>query len=152
ASWKESGNERHVTAYDVADMKSSAPESLPVKTGDHYSSLRHKRYPLPFTLRLKEFKVEFHPGTDVAKSYESAVEIIKPDAKRDARIYMNNPLRDKDYTFYQASYDIDAMGRKYSTLAVVRNAGRILPYIACFTVFLGLTVHFLMAAFRRKRI
>jgi hypothetical protein len=127
-------------------------ESRPTRVGRYYFSLRHKRYPLPFTMKLKEFKVEFHPGTQIAKSYESIVEVIKPDAKRDVRIYMNTPLRDKDYTFYQASYDIDAAGRKYSTLAVVRNSGQILPYIACFVVFLGLTFHFIVAALRRKKV
>ncbi len=126
-------------------------ETLPTKVGDTYFILRHKRYPLPFTIYLKQFKVEFHPGTAVAKSYESIVEIIKPGAKQEARIYMNNPLRYRDYTFYQSSYFIDPQGRKYSTLAVVKNAGHFLPYAACFVVLFGLVVHFLSAALRRKR-
>ncbi len=128
-----------------------ALESVPTRVGKHYFALRHKRYPLPFTLRLKEFTVEFHPGTQMAKSYESMVEIIKPGAKRDVRIYMNNPLRDRAYTFYQASYDIDAAGRQYSTFAVVKNVGQVLPYIACFVVFFGLALHFILAALRRKQ-
>ena len=126
----------------------------PIKAGQeiYYFILRHKSYSLPFTLRLKEFKAEFHPGTQMAKAFESLVEVIKPGAVRDVRIVMNTPLRDKDFTFYQASYDIDQMGRKYSTLAVVQNAGQILPYIACFLVFFGLAIHFMMAALKRKRV
>ncbi len=124
----------------------------PIRAGgkQYYFSLRHKKYPLPFMLRLDQFKVEFYPGTQTAKSFESFVTMIKPDSSRQTRIYMNSPLRFKDYTFYQASYDIDAAGRQYSTLAVVKNAGQILPYIASLTVFLGLMLHFAMAAFRRK--
>ena len=104
----------------------------------------------------------------MAKSYESLVEVVQPGAasgtmanmiradnrgyRRDVRIYMNNPLRYKDYTFYQASYDVDAAGRQYSTLAVVKNFGQLLPYVACFVVFFGLAFHFIFAALRRKQI
>ena len=66
------------------------------------------------------------------------------------RIYMNNPLRYKDYTVYQASYDTNSMGRQSSTLAVVKNYARVLPYIACFTVFFGLALHFLIQAFMSR--
>lgn len=130
----------------------SVPTPVKINGETYLFLLRHKAYKLPFTIRLKEFKAEFHPGTKLAKSFESLVEVIKPGATRDVRIVMNNPLRDKDFTFYQASYDIDQMGRKYSTLAVVKNAGQILPYIACFLVFIGLSIHFIWAALRRKRV
>lgn len=127
-------------------------EMLPTKVDDRMYLLRHKRYPLPFIIKLKKFKAEFHPGTNTASSYESLVEVIKPNASRDVRIYMNNPLREKDFTFYQSSYNTDSQGRRYSTLAVVKNAGQVLPYIACFVVFFGLALHFILAALDRKRI
>ena len=126
-------------------------ESNATRIGDRYYTVRLKRFPLPFTLKLKKFKAKFHPGTNVASSYESLVEMIKPNAVREVRIYMNNPLREKDYTFYQASYSTDEKGRQYSTLAVVKNAGQMLPYIACFVVFFGLALHFILAALDRKR-
>lgn len=129
----------------------SVPTAVDMGQETYYFILRHKAYLLPFTIALNKFKAEFHPGTQVAKAYESLVNVIKPGAVRQVRIVMNNPLRDKDFTVYQASYDIDQMGRKYSTLAVVQNAGQILPYIACLLVFLGLSIHFIMAALRRKR-
>jgi cytochrome c biogenesis protein ResB len=109
-----------------------------------------KSYPLPFTIRLDHFKAAFHPGTDVAKSFESLVTITTGSLERQVRIYMNNPLRYKDYTVYQASYDTDSTGRQYSTFAVVKNFARILPYIACFVVFFGLALHFLIQAFIAK--
>lgn len=127
-------------------------ESKPTKVGDRYFQLRHKRYPLPFLLKLKDFKVEFHPGTQTASTYESLVEVIKSGASREVRIFMNNPLREKDYTFYQASYNIDKQGREYSTLAVVKNAGQLLPYLACLVVFIGLALHFILAALDRKKL
>lgn len=126
-------------------------ESKPTQLGDKYFMLRHKKVPLPFLIKLIDFKVEFHPGTQVAKSYESMVEVIKGNASRNVKIFMNNPLREKDYTFYQASYFIDKEGRQYSTLAVVKNAGQMLPYIACFVVFFGLALHFILMALERRR-
>ncbi|MBF0489027.1 MAG: cytochrome c biogenesis protein ResB [Candidatus Omnitrophica bacterium] len=109
--------------------------------------LRHKHFPLPFTLKLDHFKTEFYPGMDMAKSYESLVTISTGTLERQVRIYMNNPLRYNDYTVYQASYDADSTGRQYTTLAVVRNSARIMPYVSCLVVFFGLALHFLMQAF-----
>jgi hypothetical protein len=109
-----------------------------------------KHFSLPFTIRLDHFKAEFHPGTDVAKSFESLVTVTTGSLERQVRIYMNNPLRYKDYTVYQASYDTDSTGKQHSTFAVVKNFVRILPYIACFVVFFGLALHFFIQAFLSK--
>jgi hypothetical protein len=113
--------------------------------------LRRKRIELPFVLTLKRFDMEFHPGTEIARSYQSLVEIEHEGLKREILIYMNHPLRYKDYTLYQASYSIDQMGRERSTLAVVKNSGRLLPYISTFLTFGGLAWHFLVMAFRNKK-
>jgi len=127
-------------------------QATPVRIAGHnyYFILRHKHFPLPFTIRLDHFKAQFHPGTELAKSYESLVTITTGTLERQVRIYMNNPLRYKDYTVYQASYDTDNMGKQSSTLAVVKNYARILPYIACFAVFFGLALHFLIQALMAK--
>ncbi len=109
-----------------------------------------KTYPLPFTLRLDRFKAGFYPGTSVAQSYESWVTISASGLERQVRIHMNHPLTYQDYTIFQASYDKDARGRQYSTLAVVKNAARGLPYAACLMVFFGLALHFLIQAFAAK--
>jgi hypothetical protein len=46
-------------------------EPLTVKSGDVYYTvgLDRKRYPVPFTVYLDEFKAEFHPGTGMASTY-----------------------------------------------------------------------------------
>ncbi|MBF0511442.1 MAG: cytochrome c biogenesis protein ResB [Candidatus Omnitrophica bacterium] len=127
----------------------ATPVSIAGKT--YYFILRHKSYPLPFTIRLDHFKAEFHPGTDMAKNFESSVTVWAGPLERQARIFMNQPLRYKDYTLYQASYDTDNRGHQYSTLAVVENFARVLPYMACLVVFFGLALHFLIQAFISKR-
>lgn len=106
--------------------------------------LRLKHYPLPFWVKLTEFTRTLHPGTDMAASYESTVDLIENDQSRPVRIYMNNPLRHEGYTFFQASFSQEQNGTERSTFAVVTNPGRLLPYISSITVFAGLLIHFLL--------
>lgn len=118
---------------------------------NYFLQLRRKNFPLPFLLRLKDFTVEWHPNTEIARSYKSLVEITLPGGgTREVLISMNEPLRYKDFTLYQASYSVDSAGRESSTLAVVKNSGRLLPYVASLVTFAGLAVHFLLMAFRAK--
>ena len=114
-------------------------------------SLRPKHYPLPFTIQLKDFIKERHPGTDTPRSFKSLVEVYLDKAGREKEISMNNPLRFNEYTLYQASYSIDKQGREASTLAVVQNSGRMLPYIATLVTFLGLVIHSLVMALISKK-
>lgn len=119
---------------------------------DYFVQLRRKHFPVPFLLRLKDFTVEWYPNTEVARSYKSLVEIIPPGGggSREVMISMNKPLRYKNFTLYQSSYSVDKAGRESSTLAVVRNSGRLLPYVASFMTFGGLALHFLLMAFKAK--
>ncbi len=128
-------------------------DATPIRIGgkDYFVHLRPKRFQLPITVNLIDFMMDKHPGTEMARSYKSKVEIEHDGIKREVLISMNQPLRFKDYTFYQSSYQIDSLGREASTLAVVKNAGRLLPYIATFVTFFGLAYHFLLAAFKFKR-
>lgn len=104
-------------------------------------SLRPRRYYLPFSMTLKEFKHDIYPGTDIPKNFSSLVR-LKNDATgedRDALIYMNNPLRYGGKTFYQASFGKDD---RLSVFQVVRNPGWLIPYLSCVLVALGLLLHF----------
>ena len=94
--------------------------------------------------------MELHPNTQIARSYQSLVEVQNNEVAREVLIVMNKPLRYRDFTFYQASYAIDGLGRELSTLAVVKNSGRMLPYIASLLTFAGLALHFLTQAFKQK--
>jgi hypothetical protein len=125
------------------------PEPTPLKIGEetYFFSLRHKKFVLPLTIELLDFRAQFHPGTQTAKSFESTVKITHDGTSREVVISMNKPFRYRDYTFYQASYAIDSFGNEYSTFAVVKNFGRLLPYIASLLTFGGLALHFLMMAF-----
>ncbi len=128
----------------------SKPTSAKIGDQTYFFSLRHKKYELPFTIELVDFRAQFHPGTQTAKSYESTVKIIRDGVTREVVISMNNPFLYRDYAIYQSSYTVDSLGNEYSTLAVVKNLGRLLPYIASLLTFVGLALHFLIMAFASR--
>lgn len=126
------------------------PTEVMIGSKKYYFILQHKKYELPLTIELVDFRAQFHPGTETAKSYESTVKITHDGASRELVISMNKPLTYKDYTFFQASYAIDSFGTEYSTFAVVKNVGRFLPYISSLITFGGLALHFLIMAFAHR--
>ncbi len=95
---------------------------------------------LPFTVELVDFRRELHPGTDVARGFASDVIVHDGAVEWPVTIRMNEPLRYKGYTFYQASFAIRPDG-EYSVLSVVENKGRVFPYIASALLFIGLLLH-----------
>jgi hypothetical protein len=114
------------------------------KTGLLTIELRRKRYPLPFTVTLNDFRKVSYPGTNIPKSFESHVAIQSGEFARPVVISMNRPLRSHQYTFYQSSYFSSRDGSQYSVLSVKKNQGRYFPYIASVLMFLGMVIHFLL--------
>jgi hypothetical protein len=118
-----------------------APQGFTLEGHSWKLALRPRRYYLPFSVTLKEFKHDIYPGTDIPKNFSSQVR-LKDDAggeDRDALIYMNHPLRYGGKTFYQASFGKDD---RLSVFQVVRNPGWLIPYLSCALVALGLLLHF----------
>lgn len=115
---------------------------IPIIAADglvYHISLRAKRYQLPFAITLDDFDKQVHPGTGMARSYSSMVEVVHNDTSRKTKIWMNHPLHESGYTLYQSSY-IDGTPQ-ISVLAVVKNYGRVFPYIASGIMCVGLLVH-----------
>lgn len=108
--------------------------------------LKRTSYEIPLIIGLENVERELHPNTQIAKSYASTVSVktSPTDIARKAEISMNKPFRYKDYTFFQSGYGIDEDGQEFSSLAVVKNAGRLLPYIASLLTSLGLLLHSLI--------
>jgi cytochrome c-type biogenesis protein CcsB len=67
---------------------------------------------LPFSLFLKDFKVERYPGSNSPSSFASDVVLIDNEMglQEEHKIFMNNVLKHRGFRFYQASYDTDEMG------------------------------------------
>lgn len=119
-------------------------------------AFRFERYYQPFSVKLIKATHEVYPGTATAanpegipKNFQSRVLITNPDKgeKREADIYMNNPLRYGGLTYYQyqMGQDETATGTPVgnSTFQIVKNPSWGTPYLACFLVFFGMLYQFM---------
>lgn len=117
------------------------PWAASVAGATWFVDLRRRRWQLPFQVRLKDFRKEDHPRLDMAKSFESDVEMIEDGSPRDVRIWMNHPLRHQGYILFQSSYDRDKDG-EISIFSVVRNPSDHWPLYSCIIIAIGLILHF----------
>jgi hypothetical protein len=133
-------------------VKITDPQTFTWNGRAYQIALRPARYYKPYSIKLLAFNHDLYPGTEVPKNFSSRIHLTDPGAgeDRDILIYMNNPLRYRGETFYQASFE---PGDKGTILQVVRNPASLAPYIACSLVALGLIVQFLthLFGFAKKR-
>lgn len=93
---------------------------------------------LPFTVTLKEFKIQRYPGSNSPSSYESLLTIKHHQVSEDRFLYMNHVIDYQGYRFFQASYDKDEKG---SIIAVNKDVlGRNITYFGYFILALGLLI------------
>jgi len=128
-----------------------APLIIPVGDEEYTIGLRHRRSPMPLLIKLIDFKKQTHPGTEVARSFSSLVEVTADGITRQLTISMNKPLRHRGFTLYQQSYRVMPDGSESSTFAVTRNFGRLLPYISTAMVVFGMIVHFVAMMIKHAR-
>jgi len=131
----------------------SMPQAVRYDGREFSLSLRPARRYFDYSLMLIEFRHDCYPGTDIPRSFSSRVRLRSTDTKedREVTISMNQPLRYRGHSFYQAGFDNND---RTAILQVVRNPGWILPYIACSLIFLGLLLQFgfaLMGFLVRRR-
>jgi ABC-type transport system involved in cytochrome c biogenesis permease subunit len=115
-----------------------------VRLGDtaYAVSLRRTHYYKPYKLHLLDFHFDRYVGTQTAKNYASDVRLEDPEMGQDREltIRMNEPLRHRGETFFQA--DFDKKTERTTILQVVKNPGWWLPYVSCALVTGGMAVHF----------
>jgi hypothetical protein len=116
----------------------------------YYLEFRAKRTYLPFSVSLEKLTKELHPGTDMARSYVSEVVLKNGDSKWNAVIRMNHPMRYRDYSFFQSSL-IEDNKRRATVLAVVKNSGRIFPYLASIIMCIGMLIHIMQFVGRGRK-
>mgnify|MGYP002631593561 CR=1 FL=1 len=136
-------NDAEQTHEGVLFGLSMVPWVVTVAGQDYSIDLRHERYDVPFTITLDKFIRDLHPGMSMASNFESEVTKTEGGVSRPIKIRMNEPLRHKGYTFFQASFGSAADGRSQSVFAVVNNPADQWPKYACYVVAIGLTIHFL---------
>lgn len=73
----------------------------------YFSGPKLERRVLPFALRCDDFQIEYYPGTDQPKSYQSDLKVISDgEVLTQKTISVNDPLRHQGISFYQASYGL----------------------------------------------
>lgn len=96
-----------------------------------------ERRPLPFSIRLDDFKLVRYPGSRSPSSFESYL-TISSDGKgqRSEHIHMNKVIHEQGYRLYQSSYDADEQG----TILTVNNdtAGTGITYTGYLLLLAGM--------------
>jgi hypothetical protein len=104
-------------------------------------TLRHKRFQMPFAIRLVDFRKEDHPGMSMARSFESDVVKVEDGAEQNVRIQMNEPLRHEGLVLFQSGFDRQG-GADVSVFSVVRNPSDYWPLYGCIVISVGLLMTF----------
>lgn len=128
-----------------------APQQFTAAGRQWRLEMRPARYYKPYALTLEKFTHERYQGTEIPKNFASRITLVDPDQKenREVLIYMNNPLRYRGDTYYQAGFD---KSDKATILQVVHNPTFLAPYVACVVVGVGLLIQFAFhfAGFSRR--
>lgn len=111
-------------------------------------SLTQDNFNLPFEITLNQFHMDKDPGTNNPASYESYVQVFSGDKIDLHKIYMNNPMKKENFTFYQASFFQNDDSSYGSVLSVNYDPGRIIKYLGSLLLVFGSIYHFVI---RRKK-
>jgi ResB-like family len=103
--------------------------------------LRPKRFYKPFAIQLVQFRHDRYAGTDIARNFSSKIRLTDPSRHedRESLIFMNNPLRYRGYTFFQAGFDNNDTT---TVLQVAQNPSWLVPYISCALIVFGMLLQF----------
>jgi hypothetical protein len=107
---------------------------------------------LPFKVGCSDFRLERYPGSNVASSYESDLEIIdeQKNYNRKQTVFMNNVMDYRGYRFFQSAYFPDESGTK---LSVNFDAlGTLITYIGYSLMALGMIVSLFMKNGRMREL
>lgn len=135
-------------------VKSSRPLLLQNGKDELRFTLTKKVMRLPYELTLDHFKMNTNPGTRDPASYESFVYLDDKRQQEPAKkhhIFMNNPLKYDQFTFYQSSYFDIGQGRYGSALTVNYDPGRPWKYLGSLLLVLGSFWHFVLRGRRNRR-
>ncbi len=136
-----------IGTYLVAHRAYDAGIADRVKLGDqeYMLGLRLKHVYKPYSITLSDVETRNYLGTDIPEWFSSDIVIMDEDHQGTSnrqKVWMNNPLRYGDETFYQSGYNKLDDGREYTVLQIVKNRGWMIPYVCCMFVVVGLFSQF----------
>ena len=123
--------------------ESMASQSYTLGSDTVILSLQPHAIELPMRVTLSQFEAKWHPGTSKAKSFKTRLRLFAKNLDREVSIEMNRPFRYESFTFYQMGYSGEK-GSYSSTLAIVKNPFRYMPYVSSLIIVVGLLLHFLV--------
>jgi ABC-type transport system involved in cytochrome c biogenesis permease subunit len=147
----------YLVSWNIS-LRDGVPEQeVEVGKRKYAIDLRPKRTYKPYDITLIEVRKDDYVAGDKPRNYSSALRVVDPTRKidREETIWMNNPMRFADATFYQSGYNQMPDGRKLSTIQVVENVGWMLPYVSCMIVVVGCIAQFgttLMRFLNRRQV
>ncbi|MEZ6133667.1 MAG: cytochrome c biogenesis protein CcsA [Pirellulaceae bacterium] len=133
----------------TASMRPDVYEPVTVNSKSYEMAIRFRQVRKPYDVYLKDVERINYSGTDTPRDYSSRIVITmrdEPDTSQEGKTWMNNPIRYKGETFYQSRYNKIPLNDRETIettgLQVVKNAGWVIPYVACMMVFVGMFAHF----------
>ena len=126
-------------AYDAGMV-----DSVEVDDQSWQIGMRFKTAYKPYSMTLNDVQAEYYLSTETPRWFASEVTLddSRTGTSSEQRIWMNNPLRYADETFYQSNYERDKSGSEITVLQVVRNQGWMIPYVCCMFTVIGLVAQF----------
>jgi hypothetical protein len=112
--------------------------------------LKRTEVHLNFEINLDRFKMDTDPGTNNPASYESFVTLFTGQESTKHHVYMNNPLKYENFTFYQASYFPAGENIFGSVFSVNFDPGRPWKYLGSLLLVLGSFWHFFLRNRKKK--
>lgn len=109
---------------------------------------------LPYQITLERFQMNKDPGTETPASYESYVQLLDGRGTTGIEkhhVFMNNPLKYDDFTFYQSSYFPISETDFASVFSVNYDPGRFFKYFGCLLIVFGSTWHFYLNRRKSKK-
>lgn len=132
-------------------IRSDSPLALTSSNKTIRFRIGQKELLLPYQITLNNFKMDKNPGTNDPASYESFVALLDgrtTNGSSDHHVFMNNPLKYDDFTFYQSSYFQVGQDQYGSAFSVNYDPGRPLKYLGSFLLVFGSAWHFI---YRRRK-
>lgn len=136
-------------------VRSDAPLALANAKGEQMRfQIKSKEIFLPYQITLDRFKMDTNPGTNDPASYESFVSLLDGRNRAPAQkfhVFMNNPLKYDDFTFYQSSYFQIGPDEYGSAFSVNYDPGRPLKYLGSLLLVFGSSWHFFIRRRKKRR-
>ncbi len=120
-----------------------SPQTFTVDGTLYGIEMPNEIWKMPFDVKLLDSKGEYFPGTSRPKYFSSDIAWKDDEGINNMRkIEMNEPLRHKGYTLYQAQWRPPVNDVKHSTFEVVTNPADEWPVYCLLISGLGLCIHF----------